>query len=198
MGHKCYVSFKTENIYYKKYIQEMKDANKVDMIDKCLNEEIESDEEDYVMRVIREKYLSSSTVTLFLIGSYSNENLGTEEQRYIKRELQASLYNGKGNTRNGILGIVLPEMYDSIFKGSQSCSKCNGNHNIVKIDNDTTVKEFSCNYYIPTDKCAWSEDDRYCVLVKWSDFIRTPNKYIEDAFNKRTHPISEKVKVYPK
>ena len=104
MGHKCFISFKTEDESYKKEIQDDLD---IDMIDKSLNEAINSDDEDYIMRKIREDYLSDSTVTIFLIGNKSAENTFWEDQTYIKRELQASLYNGENNTRNGILGVVI-------------------------------------------------------------------------------------------
>ncbi|WP_026894275.1 TIR domain-containing protein [Clostridiisalibacter paucivorans] len=193
MGHKCFISFKTEDIDYKEYIQNDLD---VDMIDKSLNTPINSDDEDYIMQKIRSDYLSDSTVTLFLIGQYSSENLGWYEQRYIMRELQASLYNGKGNSRSGILGIVLPAMYDSIYKGSQECSSCGKEHNIVAINDSTVIKEFSYNYYIPNNKCFHSEEDRYCVLVKWDDFCKQPNVYIDKAYDKRFEPIANKVKVY--
>ena len=103
MGHKTYISFKTEDKAYKTYIQENLD---IDMIDNSLDEAIDSDDFEYIMRVIREQYLSDSTVTIFLIGERSNENLGSYEQRYIKRELQASLYHRQGNTQHGLLGIV--------------------------------------------------------------------------------------------
>lgn len=196
MAHKCFISFKMEDKAYKEAIRNLPN---IDMIDKCLNEDIDSDNEEYIMRKIREDYLSDSTVTIFIIGAKSNENLGWNEQRFIKRELQASLYNGAGNTRSGILGVVLPSMYENIFKGSEPCSKCNGNHNIVNINNATVVKEFGRNYYLDNGgKCAYSEDDRYCVLVKWIDFKNAPNTYIEQAFAKRSHPIAEKVIVYPK
>ena len=33
MGHKCYISFKTEDCWYKKEIQKWSDNEKVDMID---------------------------------------------------------------------------------------------------------------------------------------------------------------------
>jgi len=192
--HKVFISFKTEDKEYKKYIQENLD---VDMIDKSLDERIDSDDEDYIMRKIRKDYLSDSTVTILLIGANSAENKGWKEQKYIKRELQASLYNGKNNTRSGILGIVLPSMYDNIYKGSYTCSKCNNSHNHVALNDTTVIKEFSYNYYIPNSKCSHAQDDKYCVLVKWDDFISTPEKYIDDAFTKREHPISQKVKVYP-
>lgn len=199
MGHKCYISFKEEDVDFKVEIQKWKEQNKVDMIDKSLNTPIDSDDEDYIMRKIREDYLSDSTVTIFLIGSYSSEDLGWEEQKYIKRELQASLYNGEGNTRSGMLGVVLPQVYDDIYKGTFSCSRCGDTHNWVAIDDGTVIKEFSRNYYLNSHgKCSYSENDRYCVLVKWDDFAKSPNYYIEQAFNKRSQPIANEVIVRPK
>lgn len=124
MGHKCFISFKTEDENYKTEIQKWSDNNKVDMIDKSLNEPIDSEDEDYIMRKIREDYLADSTVTIVLIGEHSAENQGKEEQKYIKRELQASLYNGKNNTRNGVLGVVLPDMINKIYKGNYTCNIC--------------------------------------------------------------------------
>lgn len=199
MGHKCFISFKKEDEGYKKEIQRWNENNKVDMIDKSLNEAIDSEDPDYVMRKIREDYLSDSTVTIFIIGLRSNENLGWEEQQYIKRELQASLYNGEGNTRSGILGVVLPEMYDVIYKGAYKCNECHNNHNWVAINDATVIKEFSRNYYLNSHgKCAYSKEDRYCILVKWDDFKADPNKYIEQAYNKRGQDIANEVVVYPK
>lgn len=196
MGHRCFISFKTEDREYKRKIQEELD---VDMIDHSLNEAIDSDDEDYIMRKIREDYLSDSTVTIHLIGSMSEENLGWEEQKFIKRELQASLFHGKGNTQNGILGVVLPSVMNWVYKGTYICPKCGNNHNTVVIDDTTTIKEFSYNFYLPKseEKCSWSEEDRFCVLVSWNDFEKDPNKYIDLAFNKREQPIAEKTKVRP-
>lgn len=199
MGHKCFISFKKEDEAYKKTIQSWVDKNKVDMIDKSLDTPINSDNEDYIMKKIREDYLSDSTVTIFLIGSHSSEHLGWEEQKYIKRELQASLYNGEGNTRSGVLGVVLPQMYDSVFKGGFQCRTCGNSHNWVDIGDSTVIKEFAKNYYLNNHgKCYYLEEDRYCVLVKWSDFVQIPNDYIERAFNKRSQPIAKDVIVRPK
>ena len=193
MGHKCYISFKTEDSAYKQHVQSDLD---VDMIDKSLDEPIQSDNEDYILRRLREDYLADSTVTIHLIGQYSAETLGKKEQRFIKRELQASLYNSPSNSRNGILGVVLPDANGAIYKGSYVCSTCRKTHRLVAINDDTTVREFSYNYYIPHDKCSHIEDDRYCVLARWDTFIANPNKWIEAAFSKRLDPISGKVKIY--
>jgi MTH538 TIR-like domain (DUF1863) len=197
MAHRVFISHKREDKAYKNYIQ---NNLGVDMIDKSLNEPIDSDEEEYVMRKIREDYLSDSTVTIFLIGEHCAEMLGQDENFYIKRELQASLYDGKANSKNGILGIVLPEMYDKVYTGRGLCTICGNSHNYVNINDNTVIKEFSYNYYIPKNICAWSEDDRYCVLVKWDDFkidAENAEKYINKAFDKRTSKISSQTKVRP-
>jgi hypothetical protein len=194
MGHRCFISFKKEDEVYKKHIQ---DVMNVDMIDHSLDDAIDSNDEVYVMRKIREDYLSTSTVTIFLIGNNSNENLGWEKQKYIKRELQASLFHGSGNTQNGILGIILPSMYNSIDGGSRVCNICGLRHNTMYINDNTVIKEFSYNYFIPNNKCSWTEDDRYCILVRWDEFEIDPETYIDMAFEKRNHPIAEKTKVRP-
>lgn len=194
MTRKCFISFKTEDEDYKKHIQE---NPKIELLDYSLDDAIDSDDEEYIIRKLREDYISKVTVLIHLIGIKSAEILGKDEQKYIKRELQAALYDGENNTKSGILGIVLPNMYDKIYCGSGICSTCNKSHNYVNVTDNTTIKEFSYNYYIPNVKCSWSDEDRYCVLVKWDDFLTDPEKYIESAFNKRTHIISSKTKVRP-
>lgn len=193
MGHKCYISFKTEDTFYKESIQSDLD---VDMIDKSLNEPVESHNDDYILRRIREDYLADSTVTIHLIGKYSAESRGTDEQRFIKRELQASLYNSQANSRNGILGVVLPDVHAAIFRGPITCSTCSQIHNCVAVDDSTTVREFSYNYYVPNGKCSHTEAERYCVLTSWHSFSNNPSAWIEASFAKRSDPISARVKIY--
>lgn len=197
MGHKCFISYKKED---KDYLEDTIGLlGEKEYIDKSLDRIIDSEDGDYIMQVIRQDYLRDSTVTIFLIGEHSSEKegtdfLGRDKNYFIKRELQASLYNGKGNTRNGILGVVLPDMYDKIYKGTYKCDSCGGNHNYVAINDDTVIREFSKNYYCePHNGCAWTEDDRYCVLVKWEDFKKDPQDYIEKAFEKRTQEVVENI-----
>jgi hypothetical protein len=194
VGHKVYISFKTEDSGYKEAIQSW---DYLDYVDKSLNSPINSNDIEYILRKTREDYLRDSTVTVFLIGDRSAENLGEWEQQYIKRELQASLYNGAGNTKSGILGVVLPSMEDRIYQGSHTCSICGKTHNYVRVNDSTVIKEFSYNYYLPNTGCAWSEDERYCVLARWDDFRQNPNMWIDKAYEKRTDPIAAKTKVRP-
>mgnify|MGYP003440268842 CR=1 len=157
MGHKCFISFKTEDTIYKEESQSWVGENKIDMIDKSLNDPIDSEDEDYIVRKIREDHISDSSVTIFLIGKHSAENLGWNQQKYIKRELRASLYNGEGNTRSGILGVVLPDMYSSIYQGGYHCSICGGEHFYLRLRDDTVIKEFSKNYFLNNHgKCYYN------------------------------------------
>lgn len=154
--------------------------------------------------IVMKDYLKDSTVTICLIGTHSSENEGTDDDGqlinyYIIRELQASLFNGKGNTRNGVLGVVTPEMYAAIYKGTHTCPKCGKTHYYVDANDDTVIREFSMNYCIePHDGCGWSEDQRYCMLVKWDDFIKNPVYYVDKAYDKRSAPIADKVTVRAK
>lgn len=196
--HNCFISFKKEDKCYKDEILKLLKEEQIK--GKALDKTIESDDIDYVMQVIRSEYMSNTSVTLFLIGEHSSENEGLDaegynEQSFIIRELQATLYDGKGNNRSGLLGIVLPKMYGAIYKGKRYCNICHSNHNIVEINDNTVIREFSQNYYLhSTNKCkSYSEEDRFCVLVKYDDFMRNPNEYINAAFRKTQTNISNYV-----
>ena len=63
---------------------------------------INSNNTDYVMAKIRERFLSDSTVTIVLMGRC------TWARRYVDWEIQSSLRQGVYSTPNGLLGIKLP------------------------------------------------------------------------------------------
>jgi MTH538 TIR-like domain (DUF1863) len=115
MGHMCFISYKTEDLAYKIAIQKL---SGLDIIDRSLNVAIDSEDEDYILRRIRSENLAQSTVTIHLIGVHGAEAQGAFEQRFIRRELQASLDDGDGNTKSGILGIVLPEADRNVYRGA--------------------------------------------------------------------------------
>ena len=68
MSHKCFISFKKEDIYYKNKIIEKLGEEQIK--GKALDEWIDSEDIDYVMQVIRKKYMSNTSVTLFLIVTH--------------------------------------------------------------------------------------------------------------------------------
>jgi len=67
---------------------------------------INSDNSDYIMSQIRQKYLGDSTVTICLIGTC------THSRRYVDWELKTSLRRGS-YTPNGLIGVLLPSMGSS-------------------------------------------------------------------------------------
>lgn len=205
MKRKCYISYKFEDKHYKKRIVDKWGGE--DFIDRSQQEIIDSDDPEYIMQQIRERYLKDSTVTIFLIGTKSGENYrdpedirkGYDSQIIIRREITSSLYNGNGNSRSGLLGVVLPEMESKIYTGRSTCECCGATVTFVNINNDTVIKEFGQNYYLKKhalSKCThYGEDDRYAVLVRYSEFMSDPEKYIEMAFEKRSMPIAQNVRV---
>lgn len=195
MSHNCFISFKKEYEYYKNQILNKLGDDRI--TGKALDRWIDSNDIDYVMQVIREEFMSNTSVTIFIIGEHSFENEGRDfygdKNAFIKRELQATLYDGKGFSRSGLLGIVLPSMENKVYKGTYKCSTCGGEHSYVDINDSTVIKEFSANYYLHKGGCAYSEEDRFCVLVRYSEFMNNPDKFIDKAFNKLSQPIANEV-----
>ncbi len=200
MPHNCFISFKKEDEDYKREI--LKKLGEEQIRGKALDEWIDSDDIDYVMQEIRKKYLSNTSVTLYLIGTHSSENEGLDfqgrnKQNFVIRELKATLYDQVESRRSGLLGIVLPSMETKVFGENYFCPQCGMNHSIVRINDDTTIREFSQNYYlVPTEqgcKNAFYDDGMFCVLVRYSEFMNDPNKFIERAFDKTQQKINERV-----
>lgn len=197
MGHNCFVSFKKEDWKYKKEIIDKLGANRI--LGKSLDKKIESEDIDYVMQVIREEYMKGTTVTIFLIGEYSSENEGLDSegrnnQAFIIRELQATLYDRIGNPRDGLLGVVLPEMESKIFGGKQICQHCGSTVSTINLNDDTVIREFSRNYWLKPNECGhYDESGRYAVLCRYSDFMQDPEKFIDKAFEKTKDTISQMV-----
>jgi hypothetical protein len=105
---KCFVSYYSgDSKEVQKFIDDFGDVfipKVIGVTDK--DDFIDSDDSDYVMSRIREKYLGDSSVTLCLIGTC------THSRRYIDWELKASLRRGN-YTPNGLVGILLPSMGSS-------------------------------------------------------------------------------------
>ncbi|MCY3789011.1 MAG: TIR domain-containing protein [Gemmatimonadetes bacterium] len=68
------------------------------------DEFIESDNTDYVLRQIREKYITGTSVTIALIGNCS------WARKYIDWEVAATLRNNPTDPRGGLLAIQLPSI----------------------------------------------------------------------------------------
>ena len=73
--------------------------------DQTLDELIDSDDDDYVMRRIREEYMADSTVTILFVGK------NTWSRKFVDWELAASLHQGpKAGLPNGVVAILSKEL----------------------------------------------------------------------------------------
>ena len=78
--------------------------------DQTMDELIQSDDDDYVMRRIREEHIRDSTVTLVFVGK------NTWTRKFVDWELAASLHQGpKAGLPNGVLAILSPELSEAIL-----------------------------------------------------------------------------------
>ena len=106
--HKCFVSFhQADEAEVDTFIEDFEDI----FIPRVLgvsdeDDFIDSDDTDYVMDQIREKYLTDSTVTIVLVGKCS------WARRYVDWEVYSTLRNDKNNRRSGLMAITLPSAAD--------------------------------------------------------------------------------------
>ncbi len=105
---KCFISYhKADTDEVNNFIKTFDDHHDVfiyrairEMDDNIIN----STDHDYIMRRIRELYLSDSTVTIVLIGRC------TWSRKYVDWEIASTLRNDAINKRSGLLAITLPSV----------------------------------------------------------------------------------------
>ncbi|PQM20172.1 hypothetical protein Sfr7A_28395 [Streptomyces xinghaiensis] len=108
--HKCFISYhKADEAEVSKFVNTFDHAHDV-FISRGIGADmpgdiIGSDDRDYIMRQIRERYLTGSTVTISLIGRC------TWARKFVDWELASTLRNDPKNRRSGLLGILLPSAY---------------------------------------------------------------------------------------
>ena len=197
MSHNCFISFKKEDKEYRNNIVQKLDENRI--TGKSLDRWIDSDDIDYVMQITRDKYMAGTTVTLFLIGKHSSENEGIDledrnKQAFVIRELQATLYDRVGNPRDGLLGVVLPEMEGEVYGSTSICQHCGKMVTSLNLNDSTVIREFSENYWLKKNACGhFGDNGRFAVLCRYSEFMNDPETYIEAAFEKTKQDISNLV-----
>ena len=107
--HKCFISYhQKDEDEVRAFIEKFGDV----FIAKVLgvsdeDDFIDSTDTAYVLRRIRERYLTDSTVTLVMVGKC------TWARKYVDWEIAATLRNDPKNKRSGLLGIVLPSASSS-------------------------------------------------------------------------------------
>lgn len=177
--HKTFISYHHDNE------QELKEElikyfDAEDFIDASVGDgEIDTNlDEEEIMRIIRDDYLHDSTVTLVLVG------WETSQRPYVNSEIQASLRDTTKNKHNGLLAVIRDEVYDCIYSSGTCQCGCR-----VRSENS----DYYCRY-VPNlvrknhehhGKCHYNDTEVYCSIVKYSTFKSDPEKYVNEAFNKR-------------
>ena len=109
---KCFISYhQADEGEVRKFIDDFDDvfiAKELGVTDD--DDFIDSDDTDYVMRRIRELYLTDSTVTIAMVGGC------TWARRYVDWEVQSSLRDDPVNQRSGLLAITLPSLANKTRK----------------------------------------------------------------------------------
>ena len=104
--HKCFVSYHVADIgEVETFVEDFGS----EFITRCIgiteeDDFLDSTDDDYIKRRIREKYLTDSTVTIVLLGEC------TWARRFVDWEISSSLRNDPNNKRSGLLVIPLSSM----------------------------------------------------------------------------------------
>ena len=155
-------------------------------INKCEadNESLANFKDSTIASKLRSKIFDSS-ITIVMISPGMKEYGKLERDQWIPWEISYSLCeygrNGRTSRSNAMLAIVLPD-----FHGSYSyCIDEQPEKTIIHTDNLFEIlRKNMFNQKIPFTRyengiCLYSGECSYIPCVKWSDFIRNPNSYVE-------------------
>lgn len=100
--HRCFLAHHAEDAEeILGFVEEFKDVIIPRSIGVQGDAFIDSDDDDYVMSQIRQKYLGETTVTIVLLGQC------TWARKYIDWEIYSSLRQSSSSTRNGLMSVRL-------------------------------------------------------------------------------------------
>ena len=109
--HKVFISYyHRKDQFYKDSLVKFGEGNSI-FVDRSVDTGDISDDLDdgYIRRIIRDKYLRDSTVTIVLVGTE------TKHRKHVDWEIHSSMYDGAVNRRSGIIVINLPGVSDNQF-----------------------------------------------------------------------------------
>lgn len=86
---------------YARYFNDVRTLGVSDA-DTGIHDSVDSEDFEYVMRRIREKYISGTSCTIVLIGQC------TWARRYVDWEVAATLRNHRNDPRGGLIAVQLP------------------------------------------------------------------------------------------
>jgi hypothetical protein len=107
--HKCFVSYHVDDLAeVETFLNDFGSEFIARSVGVTVEDDfVDSDDEDYIKRRIREEYLTDSTVTIVLLGAC------TWARRFVDWEISSSLRDDTNNKRNGLLVYPLPSRNNS-------------------------------------------------------------------------------------
>lgn len=126
--HKVFITYHHENDqWYKERLLDLNYEHNI-FIDRSVDTGDIPDNlnDESIRRIIRDKYLRDSTVTILLVGSE------TKHRKHVDWELYSSMIDGSVNKKSGILVINLPS------SNTISCTAPHGNEEKNKVHPECT------------------------------------------------------------
>lgn len=192
MGRKIFVSYKyadnnVKSLGYeyssilptlttaRNYVDRLEEKIGIDNIYKGENdgEDLSSLSDDSIWNSLKQKIFDSS-ITIILISPNMKEWIKPQSSQWIPQEISYSLknitHNGRTSTTNALICVVLPDRFGSYsYYINEFFGRTTYNDSVSFdiIKNNRNNEKYGCGSYI--------------VTVKWDDFIRNFNKYIDEA-----------------
>lgn len=178
---------------YKEKLSELFDEE-TELIN-CSEDEDRSDmSEDTIQRYLYKK-LRTTSVTIIIITPqavwHRKDNYGKYDD-WMYDEIRYSLEDRESNRCNGIVAVYTEGAKDLLIEETvHECEVCNREQtiNTVKdVDNLFRKNMMNVKSAFKKNPCKgvydWDQDS-YCSLVAWDDFVKDYRKYIDLAADKR-------------
>lgn len=142
--------------------------------------------DDRIREIIRDEYLSDSTVTILLVGTE------TKKRKHIDWELYSSMYDGVRNKKSGILVINLPSIgrtYCHAGHGDEEKKIVHPEYTSWIAINDRSEYEARYSYMPERIIDNLLKKDVKISVVEWGKIEATPSKLsflIDATFNDRS------------
>jgi len=159
------------------------------------NEDLSYLSEETIWEKLKDKIFDSS-ITLVMISPGMKEPYRSEQSQWIPWEISYSLRettrNGRVSCTNAVLAVVLPDrfgQYDYYLSECRMCPTRCRVHNRSFLFRILSNNMFN-KKHLEDDRIrchdgqmAYGGNPSYIDCVKWEDFIRNPNYYLEVAEN---------------
>jgi len=161
------------------------------------NEDLSYLNENEIWKKLKDR-IFDSTVTIVMISPCMKEPYRHDRSQWIPWEISYSLKETTRNDRtshsNALLAIVLPDSKNNYryYLQDNNCYNCTCNCYNFDIIFDI-LRENMLNKkdkeqkYCSSNKIIYSGDPSYIMTVKWSDFLISPQKYINIAIERKNH-----------